>query len=73
MAEFTGVAPTPGMQAFIDAHPDWLTDAKSCNFLVLRRMYVDKDQLVDDKKQTEDEAARKGSQRCPFIKHVFKS
>lgn len=72
MAKFPGVAPTPGMRDFIDDHPDWLTDAKSCNFFVFRRMYVDKDQLVDDKKQTEDEEARKGSQRCPFIKHVFK-
>ncbi|WP_212376231.1 UvrD-helicase domain-containing protein [Acetobacter persici] len=72
MTKFPGVVPTPGMKAFIDAHPDWLTDAKSCNFLVFRRMRVDKDQLVDDKKQTEEESARKGSQRCPFIKHVFK-
>ena len=72
MAKFPGVTPTPGMKDFIDAHLDWLTDAKNCNFQVFRRMYVDKDQLVDDKKQTEEEVARKGSQRCPFIKHVFK-
>lgn len=72
MAKFPGVTPTAGMKDFIDAHPDWMKDAKGCNFLVFRRMYVDKDQLVDDKKQTEEETARKGSQRCPFIKHVFK-
>ena len=72
MAKFPGVTPTAGMKDFIDAHPDWLKDAMGCNFLVFRRMYVDKDQLVDDKKQTEEEEARKGSQRCPFIKHVFK-
>ncbi|WP_457938426.1 UvrD-helicase domain-containing protein [Mesorhizobium sp. 10J20-29] len=72
MAKFPGVTPTPGMKHFIDTHPDWLNDAKGCNFLVFRRMYVDKDQLVDDKKQSEEEVARKGSQRCPFIKHVFK-
>lgn len=72
MAKFPVVAPTQGMKNFIDTHPDWLADAKNCNFQVFRRMYVDKDQLVDDKKQTEEETARKGSQRCPFIKHVFK-
>lgn len=72
IAKFPGVTPTSGMKDFIDAHPDWLADAKKCNFQLFRRMYVDKDQLVDDKKQTEDEVARKGSQRCPFIKHVFK-
>lgn len=72
MARFPEVTPTPGMKSFINDHPDWLKDAQSRNFLAFRRMYVDKEQLVDDKKQTEDEAARKGSQRCPFIKHVFK-
>jgi DNA helicase-2/ATP-dependent DNA helicase PcrA len=72
MAKFPGVTPTPGMKDFIDTHPDWMNDAKGCSFLIFRRMYVDKDQLVDDKKQSEEEVARKGSQRCPFIKHVFK-
>ena len=66
------VSPTPKMQSFIDAHQDWFDDAKTCNFLAFRRMYVDKDQLIDDKKQSEEQVARKGSQRCPFIKHVFK-
>ena len=72
MAKFPEVVPTTGMKDFIDTHPDWLADAKNCNFLVFRKMYVDKEQLIDDKKQTEEETARKGSQRCPFIKHVFK-
>lgn len=72
MTKFSGVIPTSGMKVFIDGHPDWLMDAKSCNFLAFRRMRIDKDQLVDDKKQTDEECARKGSQRCPFIKHVFK-
>lgn len=72
MAQFPGVTPTAGMKDFMDAHPGWLKDAMACNFLVLRRMHVDGDQLVDDKKHDDKEATRRGSQRCPFIKHVFK-
>ncbi|WP_377703213.1 UvrD-helicase domain-containing protein [Pseudoduganella sp. UC29_71] len=66
------VSPTPAMNVFIAAHPHLLEDAKKCNFLEFRRMYVDKDQLIDDKKHSEADIARKGSQRCDFIKHVFK-
>lgn len=71
-AALNAVSPTPGMNTFIAGHPALLADANSRNFLTFRRMYVDKDQLVDDKKQSEDEVARKGSNRCDFVKHVFK-
>lgn len=66
------VSPTPAMSAFIAAKPHLLEDANKCNFLEFRRMYIDKDQLIDDKKHSEADIARKGSQRCDFIKHVFK-
>jgi DNA helicase-2/ATP-dependent DNA helicase PcrA len=66
------VSPTAGMKAFIAAHPNLLEEAKRCNFLEFRRMYVDKDELIDDKKHTEDDLSRKGSKRCDFVKHVFK-
>lgn len=66
------VKPTPGMQEFIDLHPELLADAKARNFLKFRRMYVDKDLLIDDKKQSPEELARKGSKRCDFVRHVFK-
>ncbi|RSZ58149.1 ATP-dependent helicase [Massilia atriviolacea] len=66
------VSPTPLMDTFIAAHPQLLAEASNINFLEFRRMFVNKDQLVDDKKQSEDEVARKGSQRCNFINHVFK-
>ncbi|WP_320443498.1 UvrD-helicase domain-containing protein [Sphingopyxis yananensis] len=71
-AALTAVSPTPTMKKFIEARPDLLADAEARNFLAFRRMYVDKEQLVDDKKQSKDEMARKGSSRCDFVKHVFK-
>ena len=68
----SAVSPTPAMKAFIANHPLLLADAEKRNFQTFRRMYVDKDQLIDDKKQNEEDVARKGSKRCDFIKHVFK-
>ncbi|MDC9598864.1 UvrD-helicase domain-containing protein [Xenorhabdus anantnagensis] len=70
--ELTAVTPTSKMKVFINDHPDLFEMAKKINFHLLRKMYVDKDQLIDDKKQSEDEVQRKGTQRCDFIKHVFK-
>ncbi|MBP2446454.1 UvrD-helicase domain-containing protein [Rhizobium leguminosarum] len=71
-SELNAVSPTNSMKTFIAAHPDLLADAEKRNFKAFRQMFVDKDQLVDDKKQNEEEVARKGSKRCEFIKHVFK-
>ncbi|MFV8981710.1 UvrD-helicase domain-containing protein [Serratia fonticola] len=70
--ELASVSPTSQMQNFIDTHPGLLDEANELDFNVFRRMYVDKDLLIDDKKQSEEDIARKGSQRCDFIKHVFK-
>ena len=38
----------------------------------IKNLYVDKDQLIDDKKQEEDDEKRKGSKRDNLIKHLFK-
>jgi DNA helicase-2/ATP-dependent DNA helicase PcrA len=38
----------------------------------VRKIYVDKSQLIDDKKQDEDDENKKGSQRDNLIKHLFK-
>ena len=66
------VSPTAGMRRFIEARPELLANAEARNFHEFRRMYVDQEQLLDDNKQSEDEFARMGSNRCDFISHVFK-
>ncbi|WP_118986619.1 UvrD-helicase domain-containing protein [Photorhabdus sp. CRCIA-P01] len=66
------VSPTPQMQKFIDTHPDLFDEAKKNNFHLFRHMYVNKDQLIDDNKLSEDDVRRKGAQQCDFIKHIFK-
>ncbi|MDM5270774.1 AAA family ATPase [Sulfurovum sp. zt1-1] len=45
---------------------------KDVPFVEVRKIYLDKDQLIDDKKQTEDEESKKGSKRDNLIKHLFK-
>lgn len=41
-------------------------------FVNYKKLYVEKEQLVDDKKETEDEENKKGSKRDNLIKHLFK-
>lgn len=45
---------------------------KNKPFSEVRRMYVNKDQLIDDKKQDEDNEKKKGSKRDNLIRHLFK-
>jgi DNA helicase-2/ATP-dependent DNA helicase PcrA len=41
-------------------------------FSVVRKIYLNKDSLIDDKKQDEDDENKKGSKRDNLIKHLFK-
>ncbi|MDB4292890.1 ATP-dependent helicase [Maribacter sp.] len=69
---FNGVNPTPRMQQFIDANHELYEVARNKNWEVFSKMYVDKDQLLDDKKQSEDDENKKGSKRDALIRHLFK-
>jgi DNA helicase-2/ATP-dependent DNA helicase PcrA len=66
------VSPTAGMQAFIDNNLDLYNVALNYNYAALSKIYVNKDQLLDDKKQDEDDENKKGSKRDNLIKHLFK-
>ncbi|ANO49350.1 ATP-dependent DNA helicase UvrD [Flavobacterium columnare] len=41
-------------------------------FIEVKKIYIDKDHLIDDKKEVEDEESKKGSKRDNLIKHLFK-
>lgn len=41
-------------------------------FSEVRKIYLNKDALIDDKKQDEDDVNKKGSKRDNLIKHLFK-
>ena len=70
--ELNAVTPTRTMQTFIDANQELYEKAKSINYIELSKIYVSKDQLLDDKKNDIDEEKKKGSKRDNLIKHLFK-
>lgn len=45
---------------------------KDLPFSFVRKIYLDKDQLIDDKKQSEEDENKKGSNRDDLIKHLYK-
>jgi DNA helicase-2/ATP-dependent DNA helicase PcrA len=45
---------------------------KDKSFAEVRKIYIHKDALIDDKKQDENDANKKGSKRDNLIKHLFK-
>ena len=70
--ELDKVSTTAGMRTFIDNNLELYSYAKTLNYAEFSRMYVDKDQLLDDKKQDENDENKKGSKRDNLIKHLFK-
>jgi len=70
--ELNAVRPTNTMQVFIDGNAELYNYAKSLKYSEFSKMYVDKDQLLDDKKQDEDDENKKGSKRDNLVKHLFK-
>ena len=66
------VKPTAGMQTFIDDNQDLYNEAKLYPYEEFKKIYVDKDALIDDKKQDAEDENKKGSKRDALIKHLFK-
>jgi DNA helicase-2/ATP-dependent DNA helicase PcrA len=70
--ELNKVTPTNGQSDFIQNNPELWQKARETNYEIFSRIYVDKDQLLDDKKQDEDEERERGSKRDDLIKHLFR-
>lgn len=64
------VEPTPKQDEFIRNHSEDFEYAKSLLYDEFIKEYADKDQLVDDKKQSEDEESKTGSRRSEIVKHL---
>lgn len=54
------------------ARADLYNRLKDKLFSEVRKIYLNKDALIDDKKQDEDDENKKGSKRDNLIKHLFK-
>jgi DNA helicase-2/ATP-dependent DNA helicase PcrA len=70
--DLSAVSPTAGMQTFIDNNPELFAKAIKYNYETLSKVHVNKDQLLDDKKQNEDDVNKKGSRRDNLIRHLYK-
>ena len=70
--ELNKVKPTNGQRVFIQENPELWQKARETNYEIFSKIYVDKDQLLDDKKQDEDEERERGSKRDELIKHLFR-
>ncbi len=71
-SELKKIRPTEGMQQFIDSNRELYDSAKAYNYNIISKIYLDKDSLIDDKKQDVDDENKKGSKRDDLIKHLFK-
>lgn len=64
--------PTNTQKDYIDNNASLYERAKTYNYNTLLHTYVDNTQLINDKKQNEDEESKTGSKRSPIIKHLCK-
>ena len=65
------ILPTNGMQEFIDDNPDLFEIAKAYPYEDLRKIHVNKDDLLDDKKDDFEDPRKPSSKRDDLIKHLF--
>jgi len=70
--ELDRVLQTPAQKEFIDNHQELYAETLTLNFDEFSKLYFDKDQLIDDKKQDADVDSKKGSKRDDLIKHLHK-
>lgn len=66
------VPKTKVTQSFLKEFPELMEYAKTQKWSLFSKIYLNKDQLIDDKKQSSDEESKKGSNRDNLIKHLFK-
>jgi DNA helicase-2/ATP-dependent DNA helicase PcrA len=57
---------------FISENKDLYERARSYPFAVFKKIYIDKDNLLDDKKQDEEDTSKESSKRDALIAHLFK-
>lgn len=63
--------PTGVKAEFIAVNPLLYTEAKQYPFEIFRKIYLDKDQLIGNKRGSEEEELKKGSKRDPIVRHLF--
>jgi DNA helicase-2/ATP-dependent DNA helicase PcrA len=70
--ELKRVSPTAAMQTYIDEHKAEMQVARDTPYERISRLYLSKDQLLDDTKDAPSTASWPGSQRDELIRHLFR-
>lgn len=68
----SGVKITTVTKTFIADNPELFRKARNYSFAAFMKVYADKDQLLDDKKQNPDDEAKKGSKRDALVRHLYR-
>ncbi len=71
-SELRKVQPTSGMQKYIDEHSELYDVALRMKYDELSRLYVSKDHLLDEAKESADSTVGSRSQRDELIRHLFR-
>jgi DNA helicase-2/ATP-dependent DNA helicase PcrA len=66
------VNPGTVLGQFLASNTALYQTARNYSFAIFSKIYLDKDQLLDDKKQDKNDDNKKGSKRDNLIKHLFK-
>ncbi|ALO34908.1 DNA/RNA helicase [Colwellia sp. MT41] len=66
------LAPTKGQREYIDANPQAYHFAFEQPYDEISKLYIDKDMLLDDKKNNAEDLSKPASKRDDLIKHLFK-
>ena len=71
-AALRSVSLTPTMESYVSSNPAAMQTAREAPYEQISRLYVSKDQLLDDTKDGPDAVSRPASQRDELVKHLFR-
>ena len=61
----------PVVRTFVEENPELYEEARQYPFETFKNIYLETDQLLGDKKGSEEEERKKGTLRNPIIRHLF--
>ncbi|XHR95566.1 UvrD-helicase domain-containing protein [Mucilaginibacter sp. UC70_90] len=71
VVDLVGLRMTPVVRAFVEENPVLYEGARQYPFDTFKSIYLETDQLLGDKKGSEEEERKKGTLRNPIIRHLF--
>jgi DNA helicase-2/ATP-dependent DNA helicase PcrA len=72
LIDMLNLKPTPVVEKFIAENDALYQQARKYRYADFKKVYADKDMLLDDKKHDEEDESRPSSKRDNLIRHLFK-